>query len=403
MSGIQKAATATTPSGAITVVIGPNGYGKTTYLDETKKALEKKGERVLYIPSEIKLMDEVKDTVDTSQTMEFLLQEILETPEYVAKRDELFAEADKIISDSLGLMNGILEDVLAINKSSRTVDFIAPNPKKRTIKGIVAINQTDVKGSMGSGQRMRLLLKLASNSSKQHIFLDEPEKYSHPSLLNGTASAINDLVKGGKHVYIATHSPKLVSMLDIDLSCIKVINDVSHAPKEIPFDAAVSEFAKAFNTGALENRFKRYYEDGQSLKECVKNRHYRQFVESLFTQRVYLCEGANDELYINASLQQNGGYYDDYCIFKVWGKSNLPVFRALFDGLGIETIVLFDTDNETAFPHCELNPILRSLAPKSVVVEHNPNLEVEIGYSGKKGDALAFVEHCEGVTLKPIR
>ncbi len=52
---------------------------------------------------------------------------------------------------------------------------------------------------------MQLLLMLASKSSKDHIFLDEPEKYSHPSLLNGTAKAINDLGAAGKDDYIATH------------------------------------------------------------------------------------------------------------------------------------------------------------------------------------------------------
>ena len=388
--------------GEVTILIGPNGYGKTTRLVELKDDLEKKGEHVLFIPSEIKLMDEVKDTVDTSQTMEFLLEEILETPEYIAKKESLFAEADQAIKDNLDFMNGIVDEVLAINKSSRTVDFIAPNPKKRAVKGIVSINQADIKGSMGSGQRMRLLLKLASNSSKQHIFLDEPEKYSHPSLLNGTASAINDLVASGKSVYIATHSPKLVSMLDIDLSCIKVINDASHTLKEIPFDEVVKECASIFNTGALESRFKKYYLDGDSLKDCIKKRHYRAFIETLFTQRVFLCEGANDELYVNASLQKNGGYYGDYCIFKVWGKSNLLVFKGLFDKLGISTVILFDTDDETRFPHAELNPILRAFRPQSIVIEHNPRLEVEIGYKGEKRDALAFIEYCESVDIPAL-
>ena len=399
---VSKSKHTTSVKGEIVVVIGPNGYGKTTYLDNLKKSLEKKGENVLFIPSEIKLLDEMKDTVGTSQAMEFLLQEILETPEYVAKRESLFAEADKIISDSLSLMNGILDEVLDINDSVRTVDFIAPNPKKRTVKNIVTINQDDVKGSMGSGQRMRLLLKPASHSSKHHIFLDEPEKYSHPSLLNGTASAINDLVASGKAVYIATHSPKLVSMLDIDLSCIKVINDSSHALKEIPFKETVEECATMLKIGALEGRFKRYYESGESLKECIKKRHYRAFIESLFAQKIYLCEGANDELFVNVSLLQNGGYYNDYCVFKVWGKSNLLVFKLLFDKMGIDSVVLFDTDDEDRFPHKDLNPILRRFAATSVVVEHNPRLEDAIGYEGKKGDALAFIEHCEEMSLQRI-
>lgn len=202
-------------AGTIRVVIGPNGYGKTTYLNDTSKKLADKGESILMVPSEIKLLDEVKDTVDTSQTMEFLLSEILETPSFVKKRDALYEEADKAIASSLPAMNQMLEEVLSLNGSKRTKDFIDPNPK-RIIKSLVSIAQDDVKKKMGSGQRMHLLLKLAAKSSKDFILLDEPEKYSHPSLLNGTAKAINDLVAAGKDVHIATHSPKLVSMLDFD-------------------------------------------------------------------------------------------------------------------------------------------------------------------------------------------
>lgn len=126
------------------MVIGPNGYGKTTYLSETSKKLADAGKPILMIPSEIKLLDEVKDTVDTSQTMEFLLSEILETPAFVEKRKALYAEADAAIASSLPEMNQMLEEVLSLNGSERTKDFIAPNPK-RTIKNLVSIGQDDVK------------------------------------------------------------------------------------------------------------------------------------------------------------------------------------------------------------------------------------------------------------------
>lgn len=386
------------PAGDITVVIGPNGYGKTRYLEGERKRLEGAGESVFFIPSEIKLLDEVKDTVDTSQTMEFLLSELLETPEYRAKRDALFDEADSIITSSAGLMNGILDDVLNMNGSSRTGDFITTNPK-RTIKSIIGINQDDIKKKMGSGQRMHLLLKLASHSSRNYIFLDEPEKYSHPSLLNQTAKAINELVSKGKHVFIATHSPKLVSMLKIDFSQIYVINDTSHKLKEIPFDKAVSEASKLVNVGALEAKSKRYYSSAASLKECIQNRHGRAFIETLFAKRVYLCEGANDELLVNAALRQFGGYYDDYCIFKAWGKVNIPVFAILFDSLGIEVVVLFDVDDEAKRNHKDINDAIRSLTGLSKRVELTPSLEQELGFMGPKNDALALMDHLESMTL----
>lgn len=384
-------------TGTICVVIGPNGYGKTTYLNDTSKKLADVGKPILMIPSEIKLLDEVKDTVDTSQTMEFLLSEILETPAFIEKRKALYAEADEAIASSLPEMNKMLEEVLSLNGSERTKDFIAPNPK-RAIKNLVSIGQDDVKKKMGSGQRMQLLLKLAAKSSKGHIFLDEPEKYSHPSLLNGTAKAINELVAAGKNVYIATHSPKLVSMLDFDLGDLRLINDASHDLKEIPFDEAVAAVSSRVNVGSMQDKFKRYYVSGDSLKNCVSKRHSRAFIEALFTRKVFLCEGANDELFVNASLQQHGGFYDDYVIFKVWGKSNLPIFIELFERLGIDLVTMFDVDDESKDPHCKLNPVIRSYSDTGCrVIEFKPNLEAALGYKGKKGDALGLIDHLESM------
>ena len=246
---------------------------------------------------------------------------------------------------------------------------------------------------------MQLLLKLAANSNRKNIFLDEPEKYSHPSLLNSTALAVNSLIAKGKNVYIATHSPKLISMIDVDYEDIYLINDSSHALKEIPFDQAVADTAKLFNLGSMKAQNKRYYASGSSLSDSIKKRHNRQFIEALFSKRVYLCEGANDEILINAALQQLGGYFDDYAIFKVWGKVNLPVFAQLFSLLGINVVVLFDKDDENKKFHKEANDAIRSLSGSIVSLEQDPNIEKAVGYTGKKEDALIFMDYLESSSI----
>lgn len=393
--------------GSIEVVIGPNGYGKTTYLEKRRQDLLDAGidpREILFLPSEIKLLDEVKDSVDSSQTMEYLMSEMLETPAYIRKRNELFVELDSAIAANVGALNAMLDEVLSLNGSARSGDFISPNPRKRFIKYPVAINQKDVKEKMGSGQRMQLLLKFATNSRKEHIFLDEPEKYSHPSLLNDTARAINDLVSAGKSVRIATHSPKLISMLEVGFGDIRIINDATHAPKEIDFDGTVAEAGKLVPVGSLPSDCKRYYGTGASLRECLERRHARPFIESLFSRHVYLCEGANDELFIIEALKQLGGYYDDYSVVKTWGKPNMPVFIALYKGLNVSFSVVFDVDDEQKFPHDKVNPAIRKLAAGHTVVEFSPNLEVAIGYQAtgaKKGDSLALLDHLESTGIDP--
>jgi len=382
--------------GSISVAIGPNGFGKTTYLENERKKAEAAHKSTLFLPSEIKLLDEVRDSVDYSQTMEFLLSEIIETPEYVAKREELYNEADKLIADNLPAMNEFLDYILAKNGSTRSVDFIAPNPK-RTIKNLVSIGQRDIKDKMGSGQRMQLLLGLVSRSTKECIFLDEPEKYAHPSLLNETAQAINRLVVKGKSVCVATHSPKLVSMLKLNLTDIVVINDATHSPKAIPFDEAVKEASALLPVGSMADKFKPYYASGNSLMECIQKRHNRPFIEALFAKKVYLCEGANDELFVNASLERNGGYYDDYSVFKVWGKTNLVVFAKVFTKLGIPITILFDRDDESLQKHKKTNDAIRSLSGGSCrLIEFNPNVEEANDWpQKKKDDALGFIAQLE--------
>lgn len=397
--------------GSIEVVIGPNGYGKTTYLEKRRQDLLNAGvdsREILFLPSEIKLLDEVKDSVDSSQTMEYLMSEMLETPAYIEKRDELFDELDSAIAANVGALNAMLDEVLSLNGSVRSGDFISPNPRKRFIKYPVAINQRDVKEKMGSGQRMQLLLKFAENSRKGHIFLDEPEKYSHPSLLNGTASAINDLVSAGKSVCIATHSPKLVSMLEVSFGDIRIINDATHAPKEIDFDGAVAEAGKLVPVGSLPADCKRYYGNGSgsgaSFRECLERRHARPFIESLFSRHVYLCEGANDELFIIEALKQLGGYYDDYSVVKTWGKPNIPVFIALYKRLNVGFSVVFDADDERKSPHDKVNPAIRQLAAGHTVVEFASNLEAGLGYQAtgsKKGDSLALLDYLESTGIDP--
>lgn len=148
----------------------------------------------------------------------------------------------------------------------------------------------------------------------------------------------------------------------------------------------------------MQDKFKRYYLSGDSLKEYVSRRHSRAFIEALFTRKGFLCEGANDELFINASLQQHGGFYGDYMIFKVWGKSNLPVFIELFERLGIELVTMFDVDDESKDPHSKLNPVIRSYSGKGCrAIEFESNLEASLGYNGRKDDALGLIDHLESV------
>ena len=375
------------------VYIGPNGYGKTKRLESIKQNLITSGvhsSEILFLESELLLMDEVKDTKDSTKTMEYILTELLSTQAIETARHCFELAIDSEITNNIPRMNTILDDILSLNGQTRTQNknFIDVNPSK-DYKKLVTINSVDIKNKMGSGQRMQLILELVKSSTKNYIFIDEPEKYSHPSMLNQTAKLIEDLAQN-KNVYIATHSPKLLSMMDVDLDKIYVINDITHQPKSLNIAGIIADLQQV-NISNFPNKCKTYYEEGR-FKENIRELHYRDFLEALFAKKVYICEGVNDELFIKKLLQSRNLYYEDYAIFKTYGKYHMLVFAKIFENLNSNVHIFFDKDIDTRNQDIIINPLLSSYNHYMFT----KTLEEELGYIDSKSDTVKFIEFLEG-------
>ena len=301
-------------SGKLTIVIGPNGFGKTTYLEEKQKELNKEGETVIYIPSEITLTDELKDGRDTTLAMNNIVSELIKTEDYEIKKNELFDTIKEEVNKNKGFLNDQMKEILSANGTSLAGDVITANESFTVLKHI-KIDKT-ILNEAGSGQRMQFILILALISKKKNIFIDEPEKYSHPSMLHKTAYLINQLIENDKNVYIASHSPKLLSMIHLNLKNIVIINDATHAEKSINFKKAIDEAKTAgMDKFTLPNGHKPYYENEMTLENVITKRHLRIFIECLFSKNVIICEGINDTIYVNNALNVYDYKYQDYTIF----------------------------------------------------------------------------------------
>ena len=71
------------------IYIGPNGYGKTFTINkeiEELKRQDKTRSDILILNSEIVFADEMKDTVNNSFVMEYLIGELLDNEEIVSAR-----------------------------------------------------------------------------------------------------------------------------------------------------------------------------------------------------------------------------------------------------------------------------------------------------------------------------
>lgn len=384
---------------SLDIYIGPNGFGKTTKLKNIKKDLvDNQGvleSDILFLESEILLLDEMKDTKDDTKSMEYVLSELLSTPAVVNARTTYESAIDNEIIQNVSLVNQLVDDILSLNGSNRTVsgnktapqlkDFIEVRQDKEH-KKLVKINSKDlVEGKMGSGQRMQLILSLVGQSTKTHIIIDEPEKYSHPSLLHRTAELVTILSRT-KSVYIATHSPKLLSMIDFDLDHLFIINDPTHQVKSIDYTGICAYYAAHATIIQTQTQSFSYF-TANGLKDNIKKLHFRQFLECLFSRVVYIVEGVNDYLFLNKILQDNHHFYDDYSILQTFGKHHMMLFAKIYDSLGAVVKIYHDQDNITNPVHVSSNTQLSAFTR----YEFSPTIEGELRFTPPKSQTAAFI------------
>lgn len=371
------------------IYIGPNGYGKTYAMKseyEELKLQNKNRKDILFLNSEIVFADEMKDTVTNSFVMEYLIEELLDNDDVSNARDSYEKAIDKSIETNKEMYNIIMDEVLQLNDMQREKDVLATTQTKE-YKKIVKINSDDLKNSMGSGQKLQFLLKIIQKSNKKYIFLDEPENHTHPSLLHVTAGLINELSLT-KEVCIATHSPELLSLLEIDFKNLYIFNDPEFCgPKTIDFDKAIN-ISKEIKMECINKKSKTYYESN-NLQNNINELHKKDFFNAIFSKKIYIVEGVEEELFIKKLLSEYDKKYDQYSIFVAYGKPHFLPFINIFQQLGIEIIPLFDKDKDNDENNISINNEIKKC---NKYLESNDILEHELGYSGEKHNTVSFIE-----------
>ena len=370
------------------IFIGPNGFGKTWKLRKIKEKLdEEKSANSIMLSSELIFDEEVKDTVNSSMLMEYIITEILSNDQTQKAKADWEDAVDKSITENTEKLNEKIEYALSFNNKSKTKNLLELRTDK-DYKRLVKINNDDIRKCMGSGQKLLFFLSLIQLSKKENIFLDEPENHCHPSFLHEIAKLINGISKT-KNVYLSTHSPQLLSLLDIDFNNLFILNDPNYGePKTINFDSAIHSLPEKMHKDNLNKKSKSYYENYDSLIKNIKELHYRDFFESLFSKKVYLVEGINDSLFLKKLLVKNSKQYDDYSIFQTYGKDHMFPFISIFKSLGLEVVILFDSDNNNKK---EVNDGLE----KFKHYKFTNTLEEELQYGGQKNSTVEFLEYLD--------
>lgn len=380
----------------LNVFIGPNGYGKTTKLINMKKECDIKNPGSTFmLNSELVLENEMKDTINDSMMMDYIINDILSDEETVNAKTALEQAVDKSIEKNVTSINDILSYALSFNNKKLSRDVLELRADKE-YKKLVKINADDLKKSMGSGQKIIFLLSLIKISKRDNIFLDEPENHCHPSLIHELAKIINELSKT-KNVYLSTHSPILLSLLNVEFEKIYILNDQEYkVEKQIVFETAVSN-ENGISIGSMNDKSKTYF-DVQTLKSNIKEIHNKNFFESLFSKKVYIVEGINDELFLKKLLYCYSKQYDDYSIFCSYGKPHMIPFVKIFKQLGIEVVVLYDSDEEK-YPNDDNNKNINSWFDSNAkTYRFKDNLEKEIGFS-KKNETPIFIDYLDSFSF----
>ena len=307
--------------GKLTIYIGPNGYGKTTKLENEKQKIDAANpNNTIFLPSEILLEDELKD-LENSKSMECFLEEIFLTPQNISTLKTQIQQG--VNTNILGIrneINNIIDNILRLNDSVREdgKDFITQSAKGIEYKKVLSIDKTIFK-QMGSGQKMLLLLEFVLRSNKNYIFLDEPEKYMQPSLIKILGEKIRNLIAQDKNVYISTHSPKLLSFLEFSLDSINLLNEKNDNCKKIDLNKILDTINEKINISQnVPNKFKKYF-DFENLQKSILQIHRYNFFDALFSKKVILCEGVNDKFFIEKLLRDNNRQFEDYVIFSTFG------------------------------------------------------------------------------------
>lgn len=379
----------------LNIYIGPNGYGKSYSVKEKIKELEDSGvpkRDIILLNSEIVFADEMKDSVNSSFVLDYLVEELLENSTITSARDVYEAEVDSSIKANIGIYNNIMDDVLNLNNKIRTKDVIGVTQAKEH-KKLVKINSDDLKSLMGSGQKLQFLLRLIEISTKQYIFLDEPENHTHPSLLHVTAGLINKISEN-KEVYVVTHSSDLLNMLSVDFSRLFIFNDPDFGPaKHIDFNSCV-QVPTTIHLANINSKSRSYF-DSTKIVDNILQIHKKEFFEAIFSKRVYIVEGVNDEMFLKKLLFHFNKQYDQYSIFLAYGKPHFIPFINIFKSLSIEVIPLFDCDISTDANNVAINNEIKKCP---IYLESKEFLEKEIGYTGNKQNIIELLEYLDSYT-----
>jgi CRISPR-associated exonuclease Cas4 len=213
---------------------------------------------------------------------------------------------------------------------------------------------------------------VTADSNKTIILaIEEPELYIHPQLSKLFYDVMREFSKTDQIIY-STHSPLFIDAFDYDkIAIVRKIN-ITEGTKVKTCDPKY--FADLTD--------KKLFQGLTKLNPSIN--------ELFFARRVLLVEGPDDQIAINAVLQNEKVIINrveelDCTIIVAGGKDSIPFFQRVLNGFSIPYVVLHDSDitegmnSQVKDTHEKINNSISKLAYGNPIFKYPIKLETSLG------------------------
>ena len=345
---------------SLKILIGKNKTGKTRALTESKKEHESNNKTVLYIPSVIDLNNYIEKEksgtkINDPKTPHFLFIEFINKIISINKTVQYTLSEMKIINKNHDELKGMKK--IFLQKSENDIFF------EEDIINLLKINEIQMwrevtpenilefdpkigrkwDESCSSGSINYSLLKLLGefiNWSKDQnyyleelvLIIDEPEKFSHPELVQKITDEILNISKCIA-VEIATHSEQLVE---------RIYNKTTTDDEIIyTYKGKYKDENEIWNYDSLNLELEKYLNGEFHFREV------NSIIKYLFSSNVILIEGIEDREFIE-SLRID--FFDEYylTIIDCHGRGGISKIINIIEQLNllkfIKVLIFYDED-----------------------------------------------------------
>lgn len=319
------------------IYVGKNSSGKTYAMENDFKNNER--EKKILVPTEVKLDEEVKSDNKGSGT--FIIDAII--PIILEKID---IEFEDIKSDLKTRIDTAIE-----SNPNRLISKFKFNDKWKLEKFLANDIPNEFK-EKGSGEKSKYIVELLLelDISGYDIYIDEPEKFTHPSLQIQLACLINNLAINN-HLHIVTHSPRFLNELNIEN--LEVINFFNNRESSSVNDDQLKEILRTIKDRSQNQLLREdlmlncisLFNDLESLSFAEFKTYYFMplYKNLIFCNNVIFVEDENTYLYINQICKKNGLTNVD--IMYVNGKIPILIFNKVAELLQIRWFSIYDSDH----------------------------------------------------------